>query len=60
VVTELSSVSLYAPFPCIGAFKSLVELNFSGCGFTSELPDALGILQHLQYLDLSNNHLTGP
>ncbi|GJM92074.1 hypothetical protein PR202_ga08502 [Eleusine coracana subsp. coracana] len=31
----------------------------SGCGFSGELPDAWGNLQHLEYLDLSNNQLTG-
>jgi Leucine-rich repeat (LRR) protein len=59
VVIDLPSMPLYAPFPCIGAFVSLVGLNFSGCGFTGELPDALENLQNLQYLYLSNNQLAG-
>ncbi|CAL4953038.1 unnamed protein product [Urochloa decumbens] len=57
---DLSSVPIYAPFPlCVVLFQSLVHLNFSGCGFSGELPDAWGNLHHLQYLDLSRNQLTG-
>jgi hypothetical protein len=37
--------------------KSLVHLNFSGCGFIGELPDVLGTCTIFEYLDLSHNQL---
>ena len=60
VKIDLSSVPIYTPLPlCVGSFQSLVLLNFSGCGFSGELPDAWGNLHNLRYLDLSHNQLTG-
>ncbi|TVU17254.1 hypothetical protein EJB05_33273, partial [Eragrostis curvula] len=56
VAIDLSPVPVYAPFPsCIGSFRSLVRLDFSH----QSLLDTWGNLQLLQYLDLSNNQLTG-
>jgi hypothetical protein len=43
VAIDLSSMPVSAQFSsCIGLFQSLVRLNFSECGFSSELPDAWG------------------
>ncbi|KAL6616609.1 hypothetical protein ACP70R_038879 [Stipagrostis hirtigluma subsp. patula] len=60
VAIDLSYMPLYTPFPfCIRSFQSLERLNFSGCGFSGELPDIWGSLQRLRYVDLSYNQLIG-
>jgi hypothetical protein len=43
VAIGLSAVPVNALFlSCIGLFQSPVRLNFSECGFSSELPDSWG------------------
>jgi Leucine-rich repeat (LRR) protein len=60
VAIKLSSMPLYIPFPSsIVAFQSLIRLHIRGCGISGEIPESLGNLRHVQYLDLSNNKLTG-